>query len=131
MNTNDAPAFKPDFKKAGGLIPAVAQCASSGEILMLAFMNEAAFAKTVETGEAHYWSRSRQEIWHKGKSSGHTQKIVAMRLDCDGDAIVLLVEQKGNAACHTGHRSCFYRELKDNRVRECSPQVFDPKEVYK
>lgn len=131
MNTNDAASFRPDFEKAGGLVPVVAQCAATGEVLMLAYMNEQAFARTLETGEAHYWSRSRGELWHKGKSSGHTQKVIAARLDCDNDAVVLLIEQKGDAACHTGHCSCFFRELKNNRVSECSPMIFDPKEVYK
>ena len=98
---------------------------------MLAYMNEEAFAKTLETGEAHYWSRSRNTLWHKGGTSGHVQKVHSIRLDCDADAIVLLVEQLGGAACHTGYRSCFYRELKDGRVSECCPVVFDPKEVYK
>ena len=81
--------------------------------------------------DAHFWSRSRQSLWHKGGTSGHVQKVRAIRLDCDRDALVLLVEQIGGAACHTGFRSCFYRELKDGRVSECCPIVFDPKEVYK
>lgn len=124
-------AFCPDFSKGGGLLPVIAQCASTGEVLMLAYMNEESYARTLETGEAHYWSRSRKSLWHKGGTSGHVQKVRAMRLDCDSDALVLLVEQIGGAACHTGYRSCFYRELKDGRVGECCPAVFDPKEVYK
>ncbi len=123
--------FTPDFAKGGGLLPAIAQCATTGEVLMLAYMNEESFRKTLETGEAHYWSRSRKSLWHKGGESGHVQKICSIRLDCDSDALVLLVEQIGGAACHTGFRSCFYRELKDGRVAECCPVVFDPKEVYK
>lgn len=122
------PAFEPDFSK--GLVPAIAQDATSGEVLMLAWMNEEAWAKTQATGNACYWSRSRQKLWQKGESSGNTQKIVSIRLDCDNDAILLLVEQKGGAACHTGRRSCFYRELKDGKVSVCAEQVFDPAQVY-
>ncbi len=123
--------FSPDFVKGGGLLPAIAQDAATGEVLMLAYMNEESWNKTLETGEAHYWSRSRQTLWRKGGTSGHVQKVSAIRLDCDSDAIVLLVEQLGGAACHKGFRSCFFRELKDGAVSECSPLVFDPKEVYK
>ena len=119
--------FIPDFSK--GLVPAIAQDCASGEVLMLAYMNEDAWRKTLETGEAHYWSRSRRELWHKGGTSGNVQKVRALRLDCDNDTVLLLVEQ-GGAACHTGRRSCFYREWKDGRLRECAPQVFDPKKVY-
>ncbi len=123
--------FNPDFAKGGGLLPAVAQDASTGEVLMLAYMNEESFQKTLESGEAHYWSRSRQSLWHKGDSSGHVQKVVALRLDCDSDAIVLLIEQVGGAACHEGYRSCFSREWREGRVSQCCPRLFDPKEVYK
>ncbi len=123
--------FKPDFAKAGGLLPVVAQCANTGEVLMLAYMNEQAFAETLRTGEMHYWSRSRNSLWHKGGTSGHVQRVHSLRLDCDADALVALVEQIGDAACHTGFRSCFYRELKNGDVAECCPKVFDPKEVYK
>ena len=120
--------FIPDFSK--GLVPAIAQDCASGEVLMLAYMNEDAWRKTLETGEAHYWSRSRRELWHKGGTSGNVQKVRALRLDCDNNSVLLLVEQQGGAACHTGRRSCFYREWKDGRLRECAPQVFDPKKVY-
>ena len=123
--------FTPDFAKGGGLLPAIAQCATSKEVLMLAYMNEESFALTLETGEAHYWSRSRNTLWHKGGTSGHVQKVHSLRLDCDSDALVALVEQIGDAACHTGFRSCFYRELQNGAVAECCPKVFDPKEVYK
>lgn len=123
--------FQPDFAKGGGLLPAIAQDAASGEVLMLAYMNEDAWKKTLETGEAHYWSRSRQELWHKGESSGNVQKIKAIRLDCDNDTILLIIEQIGGAACHTGFSSCFYRECQNGQVNECCKQVFDPKEVYK
>lgn len=123
-------AFTPDFSKSGGLIAAVAQDAVSHEVLMLAWMNQEAWEKTLETGEAHYYSRSRRCLWHKGETSGNTQTIKAIRLDCDSDAVVLLIEQKGGAACHEGYRSCFSRELRDNCVSRCSERIFDPKEVY-
>lgn len=119
-----------DFAKQGGLVPAIAQDEATGEVLMLAYMNEEAWRATLETGEAHYWSRSRQELWHKGGTSGHVQKIRSIRVDCDNDTVVLRVEQIGGAACHKGHRSCFFREIKDGEVVPCSPKVFDPKEVY-
>lgn len=120
--------FAPAF--GGGLLPAVVQDAGSGEVLMLAWMNEEAWQKTLETGEAHFWSRSRRELWHKGATSGHVQRVKAVRLDCDNDAILLLVEQAGGAACHTGHRSCFFREWRDGAVSPCAPRVFDPAVVY-
>lgn len=121
--------FAPDFGK--GLIPAIAQDEATGEVLMLAYMNEESWQKTLETGEAHYWSRSRKCLWHKGGTSGNIQKVHSIRLDCDNDTILLRVEQIGDAACHTGRRSCFYREWKDGQVSVCSPQVFDPEQVYK
>ncbi len=123
--------FEPDFAKCGGLVPAIAQDACSGEVLMLAYVNKEAWDATLATGEAHYWSRSRNSLWRKGGTSGHVQKIKSIRLDCDNDTILYLVEQLGGAACHTGCRSCFFRELAGGEVRECSPKVFDPKEVYK
>jgi phosphoribosyl-AMP cyclohydrolase len=109
-----------------GLVPAVAQDADSGEVLMLAYVNEAALARTRETGEAHYYSRSREELWHKGGSSGHTQAVEEVRVDCDGDALLYLVDQTGGA-CHTGYESCFHRTLDGETVGE---RVFDPEEVY-
>lgn len=124
----DNSAFKPAFN--GGLLPAIAQDAKSGLVLMLAWMNEEAWQKTLESGQAHYFSRSRKKIWRKGETSGHVQKVVACRLDCDNDAILLLVEQAGGGACHTGHASCFYRELREGQTRECSPRVFDPEKAY-
>ena len=102
------PDFGPDFSK--GLVPAIAQDAATGEVLMLAYMNEEAWKRTLETGEAHYWSRSRKELWHKGGTSGNVQKVLSIRLDCDSDTVLLKIEQIGGAACHTGRRSCFYRE---------------------
>jgi phosphoribosyl-AMP cyclohydrolase len=99
-----------------GLITAVAQDVHTKEILMLAHMNQQAFDKTLETGEAHYWSRSRQELWHKGATSGAVQAIKDLKIDCDQDAVVLMIEQKGSGACHTGRRSCFYRNIGKNGV---------------
>jgi phosphoribosyl-AMP cyclohydrolase len=96
---------------ADGLVPAVAQDAASGEVLMLAWMNRESLARTVATGEAVYWSRSRASLWHKGETSGHFQKVVEIRIDCDADAIVLRVEQVGGIACHTGRRRCFFNLL--------------------
>lgn len=128
QDQSDAVDFKPDFSK--GLLPAIAQDADNGEVLMLAYMNEEAWQKTLATGEVHYWSRSRKELWHKGGTSGNVQKVRSIRLDCDSDTVLLLVEQIGRAACHTGRRSCFYRELRDGRVETVSPQVFDPQKVY-
>lgn len=103
---------EPDFEKGGGLVPCVAQDAVTGEILMLAYMNRESFAKTLETGEVHYYSRSRQKLWHKGGgSSGCVQKVKSMYLDCDQDAIVVKIDQVGGISCHTGLRSCFHYEL--------------------
>lgn len=122
--------LKPDFDKMNGLVPAIAQDAESGEVLMLAYMNEEAFNLTLRSGEAVYYSRSRRKLWHKGESSGCVQKVKSIRIDCDEDTIVLLVEQVGGAACHTGRRSCFYREFVGEEIKECSPRIFDPAEVY-
>ena len=124
--------MKPDFAKGGGLVPAIAQDDASGEVLMLAYMNEEAWNATLKTGDAHYYSRSRNELWHKGATSGNTQAVRHIRLDCDCDAILLRVEQRGGAACHEGYTSCFFRELNaDGEVTICSERRFDPKEVYK
>ena len=121
-----------DFSKAeDGLIPAIAQDVTSGEVLMLAYMNAESWEETVRTGRAGYYSRSRKKLWRKGEESGNVQLVREILVDCDLDTIVMKVEQIGGAACHKGYRSCFYRELKDGEVRECSPLVFDPKEVYK
>ncbi|AUX09192.1 phosphoribosyl-AMP cyclohydrolase [Halalkaliarchaeum desulfuricum] len=109
-----------------GLVPAVAQDADSGTVLMLAYVTPEALERTRETGFAHYYSRSREELWKKGTSSGHLQRIVEVRVDCDADTLLYLVEQEGGA-CHTGHRSCFYRTVDGEHVGE---RVFDPDEVY-
>ncbi len=123
--------LKPDFAKGGGLVPVIAQDAASGQVLMLAYMNEQAWDKTLEPGEVHYYSRSRNTLWHKGGTSGHVQKLKALRLDCDRDAVVALVEQIGGAACHEGYRSCFFRQVgPDGEAVECCPKVFDPETVY-
>src|SRR5690606_26172989 len=103
----------PDFSKNGGLLPAIAQDASTGQVLMLAYMNDEAFRATCETGFATYYSRSRGRLWRKGETSGHTQRVRAILLDCDAGAIVLEVEQVGGIACHTGRRSCCYQLLHD------------------
>ena len=102
---------------AHGLVPAVAYDVCSGQVVMLAYMNEESFQKTVETGYAHYYSRSRRELWKKGETSGHLQKVKSIKLDCDGDTVLLEIEQTG-AACHTGNQSCFYRELKDGKWQQ-------------
>jgi phosphoribosyl-AMP cyclohydrolase len=120
-----------DFKKMGGLIPAIAQDYQTGEVLMTAFMNREAWEATLKTGTATYYSRSRRELWVKGKTSGNLQHVKEIWIDCDGDTILLKVEQAGGAACHTGHRSCFHKRIEDNgTVRVVGTPVFDPKEVY-
>ena len=119
-----------DFKKTGGLVPAIAQDAATGDVLMMAYINPESWAKTLETGEAHYWSRSRQELWHKGGTSGNVQKIKAIYVDCDDDTVLFKVEQVGGAACHTGMRSCFFRKVDGDKLVSEGEPVFDPKEVY-
>ena len=122
--------IKLDFEKTGGLIPAIAQDAATGEVLMMAYISPESWAKSLETGEVHYWSRSRQELWHKGGTSGNVQKIKAVYVDCDDDTVLFKVEQVGGAACHTGMCSCFHRRVEgDELVTEGEP-LFDPKEVY-
>ncbi len=115
-----------------GLIPAIAQDAATGDVLMFAWMNRDALARTVETGEAVYFSRSRGRLWHKGEESGHTQKIREIRIDCDNDVVLLKIEQVGGIACHTGRRSCFFQKyLADGRWEAVDPVLKDPKEIYK
>jgi len=120
-----------DFAKLGGLLPAIVQDAETGEVLMLAFMNLEAWEKTLQTGEAHFFSRSRQQLWHKGGTSGHVQRVKDIFLDCDRDTILLKVEQVGGAACHTGHRSCFHRRRVGDGWQVAATRIFDPQEVYK
>ena len=115
---------------AYGLVPAIAQDAQTGEVLMLAYMNADTLQQTLETGQMTYWSRSRQEVWLKGATSGHTQTVEEARLDCDGDALLFKVRQHGGAACHTGRRSCFYRVYRDGALVETGERVFDPGAVY-
>ena len=114
-----------------GLAPAIAQDAKTGRILMVAWMNRESLALTAEKGEAVYWSRSRNKLWHKGEESGHVQKLKEIRLDCDEDVIVLQVEQQGGIACHTGRESCFYRVLKDGAWQAVDPVLKDPKDIYR
>jgi phosphoribosyl-AMP cyclohydrolase len=114
-----------------GLITAIAQDASSGKILMVAWMNREALKETVETKRAVYWSRSRRKLWRKGEESGHVQKVLELRLDCDADAVLLKVEQAGGIACHTGRESCFFRKLEDGRWVTTDPVLKDPSLIYK
>ena len=114
-----------------GLITAIAQDAASGRILMVAWMNREALQQTVETKQAVYWSRSRKRLWRKGEESGHGQRLVELRLDCDADAVLLKVEQAGGIACHTGRESCFFRKLEDGRWVTTDPVLKDPSVIYK
>ncbi len=124
--------MKIDFEKGGGLVPVIVQDDETGDVLMLAYMNEVAYQKTLETGKATYWSRSRRKLWLKGETSGNVQEVKGIYIDCDEDTILLKVHQVGGAACHTGHRSCFYRRMDEKGTfREIEPPVFNPKEVYK
>ena len=118
------------FDKCGGLIPAIVQDHVSGEVLMMAYMNPEAWNATLATGKATFWSRSRNQLWVKGESSGHTQLVQDIRVDCDADTVLLRVIQQGGAACHTGHPSCFYRKVTGGALETISRPVFDPKEVY-
>ena len=120
-----------DFSKGDGLLPAIAQDWQTGEVLMLAFINRESWEETLHSGHATYWSRSRSKLWKKGESSGHVQVIHEIRVDCDNDAVIFKIDQLGGAACHTGHRSCFYRRADgDTLVVEGEP-LFDPETVYK
>jgi phosphoribosyl-AMP cyclohydrolase len=120
----------PDFDKMGGLLPAIVQDVDSGDVLMLAFMNREAWERTLATGEAHFYSRTRNRIWHKGATSGNVQRVKEIYLDCDWDTVLLKVEQVGGAACHTGHRSCFHRRRQGDGWQVVGSPIFDPKEVY-
>jgi phosphoribosyl-AMP cyclohydrolase len=120
-----------DFDKSGGLVPAIAQDAVSGEVLMLAWMNREAYDETLRTGRAVYFSRSRQKLWRKGEESGHVQEVREVYLDCDADTILLKVHQVGGAACHEGYASCFFRKVEPDGVRVVGGRVFDPKQVYR
>ena len=115
---------------AAGLVPAIAQDAADGRILMMAWMNREALSLTAQQGMAVYWSRSRKKLWHKGEESGHQQKVSEIRLDCDNDVVVLQVEQRGGIACHTGRRSCFYQRLEEGGWLTVEPVLKDPESIY-
>lgn len=120
-----------DFKKTGGLIPAIVQEYRTGEVLMLAYMNAEAWEATLKTGKATYYSRSRKTLWVKGETSGNVQLVKEIRIDCDNDTLLLKVDQIGEAACHTGYVSCFHRKVEKNDLVVDGIKRFDPKEVYK
>jgi phosphoribosyl-AMP cyclohydrolase len=119
-----------DFTKLDGLVPAIAQDWQTGEVLMVAFMNKESWELTLKTGIMHYWSRSRSKLWKKGESSGNIQEVKELRIDCDEDCVLAKVRQIGDAACHTGFRSCFYRVVEGGTMRVDGVRVFDPAEVY-
>lgn len=124
------PTQTPDFDKGGGLLPAIAQDAHTGEVLMLAWMNPESYAETLATGRAVYYSRSRNKLWRKGEESGHVQQVHAVYIDCDADTILLKVTQLGGAACHQGYASCFFRQVTSDGVQVVAQRVFDPDQVY-
>jgi phosphoribosyl-AMP cyclohydrolase len=119
-----------DFAKGDGLVPVIVQDDASGAVLMLAYMNEASYERTVATGYATYWSRSRRAFWVKGETSGHRQKVRSIAIDCDGDTVLLRVEQEGGAACHEGYPSCFFRHRDGDAWTVVETRVFDPATVY-
>jgi phosphoribosyl-AMP cyclohydrolase len=120
-----------DFDKAGGLLPAIAQDADTGQVLMMAWMNREAFDETLRTKRACYFSRSRGRLWRKGEESGHVQEVREVYLDCDADTILLKVKQQGGAACHEGYASCFFRRVDGDKLQVVGERVFDPKQVYR
>ncbi len=124
------PTTQPEFSTPDGLLPAIAQDAATGEVLMLAWMNAESYAETLATRRAVYYSRSRGRLWRKGEESGNIQHVLAIYIDCDADTILLKVEQVGGAACHTGHRSCFFREITPEGARTIGEPLFDPKQIY-
>jgi phosphoribosyl-AMP cyclohydrolase len=124
-------ATTPDFAKGDGLLPAIAQDAETGEVLMLAYMNPESYAETLATGRAVYYSRSRNRLWRKGEESGNVQQVRGVFIDCDADTILLKVEQIGGAACHEGFKSCFFRQITPEGTRTVGERVFDPAQVYK
>jgi phosphoribosyl-AMP cyclohydrolase len=113
-----------------GLVPVIAQEAATGDVLMFAWMNRDALARTVELGEAVYWSRSRKKLWHKGEESGHVQKVLEIRLDCDEDVVLLKIEQAGGIACHTGRHSCFFQKFEGDDWHTTEPVLQDPETIY-
>jgi len=120
-----------DFKKSGGLIPAIAQDWKTGEVLMLAYINEESWKETLRTGHGVYWSRSRSKLWHKGEESGNVQIVKEILVDCDADTVIFKVEQVGGAACHEGYHTCFFRKVAGDNLEVVGERVFDPKKVYK
>lgn len=120
-----------DFSKSNGLVAAIAQDADTGEVLMIAWMNQEAFEETLRTGKACYFSRSRNKLWRKGEESGHFQEVREVFVDCDNDAVLLKVKQLGGAACHEGYKSCFFRKVDGKELKIIAERVFDPKQVYK
>ena len=116
---------------SAGLVPVIAQDKQSGRVLMFAFANREAVALTAEKGTAHYWTRSRQKLWHKGEESGHFQRVHEIRMDCDGDVLIYLIDQEGGIACHTGRHSCFFSVLKDGAWKPVDPVLKDPESIYK
>ena len=122
---------EPDFAKGGGMLPAIAQDAETGEVLMMAYMSPESYAETLATGRAVYFSRSRNKLWRKGEESGHWQEVQGIYLDCDADTILLRVHQVGGAACHEGFKSCFFRQITPHGAKIIAERVFDPKAVYK
>jgi len=124
------PETAPDFARGDGLLPAIAQDADSGAVLMLAYMNAESYAETLSTGRAVYYSRSRKRLWRKGEESGHVQQVQAVYVDCDRDTILLKVHQVGGAACHEGYQSCFFRQVTPEGLRIVGRKVFDPEKVY-
>jgi phosphoribosyl-AMP cyclohydrolase len=120
-----------DFDKSGGLVPAIAQDADTGEVLMLAWMNREAYEETLRTGRACYYSRSRGRLWRKGEESGHVQEVEGVYLDCDADTVLLKVRQLGGAACHEGYKSCFFRRVEGGGLKVIAEKVFDPQQVYR
>lgn len=120
-----------DFAKGSGLVPVIVQDDETKEVLMLAYMNREAWLKTLETGKATYWSRSRNELWVKGETSGHVQMVKEMLIDCDSDTLLLKVNQVGGAACHTGYRSCFFKRVVEGETEIVGELVFKPEDVYK
>ena len=119
-----------DFEKLNGLVPVIAQDVETGEVLMLAWMNQEAFRETIQTQRACYYSRSRKRLWRKGEESGHVQEVESIHIDCDGDTVLLKVRQRGGAACHEGYKSCFFRQLDGDQTRVVGERVFDPSVVY-
>jgi phosphoribosyl-AMP cyclohydrolase len=125
------PAQAPDFEKGNGLLPTIAQDAATGQVLMLAYMNQESYDETLKTGRAVYFSRSRAKLWRKGEESGNAQQVQSVFIDCDADTILLKVHQVGGAACHEGYASCFFRQITPEGLKVIGNRVFDPAQVYK